>query len=893
MNNNIFQSIVETTQDGFMLLGTSGEILDVNAAYCTMSGYRKAELLTMSVSDVALGKSRRFVEDHIRKIRDTGNDRFESVHRKKDGSDLDVEVSVTYLAERKQFVAFFRDISERKQHIALIQRSAERLQLALEGADLGLWDWDMQTNEVYFSPKYFSMLGYGPTELPHALSTWEDLLHPEEKEPVKQHIFDCIENGTGKWSVEFRLRAKNGSYQWILGRGKIVHSSQDGTPLRASGTHLDITTVKKAEKALTESEQRFRSLVDDLPEIAVQGYDCDRNVICWNRASVELYGYSEEEALGKKLEDLIIPDPMKEPVIQAIHNWHEHDVAIPSGELLLKRKDGGDVPVYSSHVMLTSSRGVKEMYCIDMDLSDLKMAQEKEKRSESLYRQLFDHSTSGVAVYEAIEKGRDFIFKDFNKAGEEIESVKKDTLLGRKVTEIFPGVEEFGLLDVFRSVWLTGEPAFHPVSWYEDGMLQGWRENRVYKLPTGNIVAVYDDVTKQKQLEAEKKSVETRLHRAQKMEAIGLLAGGVAHDLNNILTGITGYPELLLLTLPEESDLRQPIMAIKESGERAAAVVADLLTVARGVASTRVVVSLNSLLDEYLGSPEWRQLHAENQHIRCEKTVADNLPDISCSPVHIKKCIMNLVTNGVEAIEGSGAVTLSTECLCPDLQWAKENALEHREYVVLGVSDTGTGISKRDIEHIFEPFYSKKVMGRSGTGLGLAVVWNTVEDHGGKIFVESSEEGTQFQLYFPAISKKSREQAAAQTKEKIKGNNEHILVVDDEALLRDIASKMLQAAGYRVDTVSSGELAIQYLEENSVDLIVLDMLMEPGMNGYQTYKEILKLNPEQKAVIASGFSESGDVKAALAIGAAGFIKKPYSMDVLARTVSEALRGRHG
>jgi PAS domain S-box-containing protein len=647
-------------------------------------------------------------------------------------------------------------------------------------------------------------------------------------------------------------------------------------------------TVAERTAELSESEERFRHLVNDLPKIAVQGYDHERNVIYWNHTSEMLYGYTEQEAMGRRLEDLIIPEPMKKNVIQAIHDWYENDVAVPASELTLRHKDGSDLSVYSSHVMLVSSQGEKTMYCVDLDLTDLKFAQAMEQKSESFYRQLFDHSSSGVAVYEAVDNGQDFIFKDFNKAGERIEGVSRESLLGRKVTEAFPGMEEFGMLDVFRQVWKTGEPVLHPVACYKDSGIQGWRENRVYKLPTGEVVAVYEDLTKEKQLEEEKHAVKSRLQRAQKMEAIGLMAGGVAHDLNNILTGVTGYPELLLLQLPAESELRKPIEAIRESGERAAAVVTDLLTVARGVAISKVTANMNSLVTEYLDSPECHHLHSLNQHIQCHKNLAEGLPNLSCSPVHIKKCIMNLVTNAVEAIDDKGTITLSTTTVVPNKKWAKENGLRQMEYIVLTIADTGSGIPQENIEHIFEPFYTKKVMGRSGTGLGLAVVWNTVEDHDGKIFVESSEKGTRFQLYFPVSDEESIIQPTEDSPEKYIGEDEHILVVDDEPVLRDIACQMLQTLGYTVDSVNSGELAIEYLKDDPVDLLMIDMQMDPGMNGRQTYEEILKFLPDQKAIIVSGFSESDDVKAALALGASGFIKKPYSMDQLGRTIKEVL-----
>ncbi len=508
-----------------------------------------------------------------------------------------------------------------------------------------------------------------------------------------------------------------------------------------------------------------------------------------------------------------------------------------------------------------------------------KMAETALQESEERYRGIFNNSITAVYVFD---KEKNFI--DSNQAGLDLLGYSRKELLNMTIADV--DADPDAVIPVHNQLLGGGG-----ISNYEHQLLS--KDGKIITVlnnsnpmtgvdgSVNGIQSTLIDITDFKQLEKQ-------LQQAQKMEAIGLLAGGVAHDLNNILSGLTGYPELLLLKLSEDSDLRQPIEAIKESGERAAAVVADLLTVARGVASTRVAANLNVLVAEYLASPEWYHLHSLHPYIQCNRILAENLPNISCSAVHIKKCIMNLVINAAESIEKSGSIMISTTAVSPDSQWAKENGLQQNEYVILAVTDTGTGISKEDIEHIFEPFYTKKVMGKSGTGLGLAVVWNTIEDHDGKIFVESSEEGTCFQLYFPVNNEKSSDQVVNNTKEKHTGNNEHILVVDDELQLCDIACQMLQVSGYKVDSVSSGELAVKYLEENSVDLIVMDMLMEPGMNGYQTYKEILKLHPDQKALIVSGFSEGDDVKAALKIGADGFIKKPYSMAQLAQAVYAAL-----
>jgi PAS domain S-box-containing protein len=386
----------------------------------------------------------------------------------------------------------------------------------------------------------------------------------------------------------------------------------------------------------------------------------------------------------------------------------------------------------------------------------------------------------------------------------------------------------------------------------------------------------------------DRKKLEERVFRSKRMESIGLMAGGVAHDLNNILAGIIGYPELLLKTLPENSTLSEPLEAILESGQRAAMVVADLLTVARGVAVAKEVRDLNGLIDEYLGSPEQKKLTALYPGIVYECRLEAREADIFCSPLHIKKCLMNLITNAAEAIVDKGTIRVTTYDRFVD----KEEALEHEiavgKYIILCVEDTGSGIPEKDLQHIFEPFYTKKVMGRSGTGLGLAVVWNTVQDHESKILVTSDEQGTQFQIYFPATKEKSAVQEESRQEEKTAEESGTILIIDDEPQLRDIAVRMLQPIGYTVDSVCSGELAIKYILEKPVDLVAIDMQMEPGMNGYETYREIIKIYPDQKAIIVSGFSDSKDVKAALKLGANGFIKKPYSTEQLGQAVKNAL-----
>jgi CheY-like chemotaxis protein len=249
---------------------------------------------------------------------------------------------------------------------------------------------------------------------------------------------------------------------------------------------------------------------------------------------------------------------------------------------------------------------------------------------------------------------------------------------------------------------------------------------------------------------------------------------------------------------------------------------------------------------------------------------------------------MNLMSNATEAIEDSGNVTISTMNRYIDKPLRGYDDVDIGEYVVLSVSDDGSGISSDDLERIFEPFYTKKVMGRSGTGLGLAVAWNVVQDHKGCIGVTTNENGTTFELFFPVTSRKISGKDSAITIEDFKGDGETILVVDDVESQREISCKMLETFGYKTKAVSGGEEAVEYLKENTVDLILLDMIMDPGINGRETYERILKSHPNQKAIIVSGFAETADVKKIQKLGAGKYIKKPLTLEKLGPIIKEEL-----
>jgi PAS domain S-box-containing protein len=386
----------------------------------------------------------------------------------------------------------------------------------------------------------------------------------------------------------------------------------------------------------------------------------------------------------------------------------------------------------------------------------------------------------------------------------------------------------------------------------------------------------------------ELKATQMQLMQSEKMAAVGMTAGGVAHDLNNILSGVVSFPELLLTTISSDNEMREPLETILSSGRRAAAIVADLLTLTQGAVREKRRVQLEAVIDEYLLSVEFKQLMELHPGVEVDTSYASAPTLMQCSPVHIQKVVMNLVINAVEAIDGVGEVLITTgiETFHSGSDASGEDTIDR--LAVMKVNDNGPGIPAENVKHIFEPFYTRKVMGMSGTGLGLTVVWNVVNEHGGRIEVDTSNEGTEFTLYFPAedggVAQKKEEPSTGQ---EMSGTG-RILVVDDEPLQRDIAQKMLTRFGYEVVVCSSGEEAVKYLENESVDLLVLDMLMPPGINGLETYRRILEIHPRQKAVIVSGYSENKDVKRAMQLGAGAFVKKPYTMHQIAQSVKKEL-----
>jgi PAS domain S-box-containing protein len=710
------------------------------------------------------------------------------------------------------------------------------------------------------------------------------------KSPILDHSGKAIGTVGISRDISKRKRAEERLQQTHDDMERIVKERTAELVQANEQLRLEIEERKKAQKEASYEQSLMQTLLNNIPDY-IYFKDKNRRFVSASSFFCDLFGCSLEDIIGKKDEDLF-------PAEIAIESAADDRLVIETGIPMINKEEGGESVGDGGHWVLTTKMPWRDrkgniigLFGVSKDITDRKQTEETLRESGERYA--LATSAAKVGVWDWNIKTGDFYLDPNIK-----------TILGYADDEIPNDIEIWvkyvhpedskAVMEAAQACLdgKTSEYIFEHRMLHKDGSIR-WILVRGKAIRDENdnairLIGTDADITDRKQVEEALRESEKKIARYKKMESLGLLAGGVAHDLNNILSGIVSYPELLLLSLPEESKFRKHIEAIQRSGQRAAAVVDDLLTVARGVATTKEPLNLNDMVGDYLHSPEFITLKQFHPEVTFQTNLDSDLLNINGSHVRIMKAVMNLMTNASESIEDSGNVTISTMNRYIDRPLKGYDDVDIGEYVVLSVSDDGSGISPDDLERIFEPFYTKKVMGRSGTGLGLAVAWNVVQDHKGYISVTTDENGTTFELFFPMTREKISLNNYAISIEDFKGDGETILVVDDDESQRDISCKMLETFDYKTKAVSSGEETVEYLKENTVDLILLDMIMDPGINGCETYERIIKIHPNQKAIIVSGFAETADVKKTQKLGAGKYIKKPLTLERLGPILRDEL-----
>ena len=738
---------------------------------------------------------------------------------------------------------------------------------------------------VFLNPMTRMIAGYSDEEL--KTRPFIEFVHPDDRDMVFGNYLRRMTGEDIPDRYSFRIITQDSNIRWVESNTIII--SWNGNPASLNFM-VDVTERKLSEEKAKENHTLLR-IAGEKAKLGGWSVNLEENRVIWSDEVAAAHempaGYSPlvEEGINFYAPEWQerITKVFTDCTQKGIPYDEEMEIITANGKRVWVRTIGE--PVKNDAGKIIKVQGAFQ------DITGQKQMEKALRESERELKALFKSMINAFVLFESVFDD-DGIFVSYrfvyiNDAYERITGVTNDEVRGKTVHEVWPDTEA-SWVKAYGDVAMTGVPNSFDMYHGPTGKLYHCNVYRPWNTKD-RFCVVFEDITERRQAEDEKRGLEERLRRAEKMEALGQLAGGVAHDLNNVLGVLTGYSELLLAEIPEGQRSRGYVEKILKSTEKGAAIVQDLLTLARRGVTASEVIDLNDVVSGFVKTPVFENIKDYHPQVTFRIECDNNLLNIKGSPVHLEKALMNLVSNAAESIDGRGEVIIRTENRYLDTAIRGYDEIKEGDYVILTVSDTGMGIPAESREKIFEPFYTKKTMGRSGTGLGLSIVWGTVKDHNGHIDVHTEVgEGTAFTLYFPA----TREELTAPQKkvpiDRYMGKGESVLVVDDIAEQREVASALLKKLGYKVHAVSSGEEAVKYLKENKADILLLDMIMPPGMDGLDTYRYLLKLHPKQKAIIVSGFSETYRVEAARTLGAGAYVKKPYVLETLGMAIRDEL-----
>jgi PAS domain S-box-containing protein len=889
-----FRKIFEEAHLGIVIVSPSFKFEKANSAFCSMMGYSADELFSMTFADITHPDYIRQDVENVKKV-GSGEIAFyktEKPYIHKNGKLIWADVVVSGVRDDqgalRYYLATIIDITERRQSEELLRVSEDNFRRTLDESPLGVRIVTLEGKTLYANSAILDIYGYESTE-------------ELEATPVeKRYTHASYAEYKIRWEKRKRGDVVPSDYNIDIIRkdGEVRHLQVYRKQILWNGArqdqaiYQDITERKKMDESLKESEQKFIVAFNANPIPAAISTMKEGRFLNVNDAFVKSFSYSSKtELIGKTSVELgLFANPSDR---QSMRKDVEETGKVTSRESQMVTKDGRMLDLLFSAVPVL----ISNQQCLLTSAVDITARNQAESQREAAHEAL-NHSRE---QYRSLVKNiKDVVFTvdlqgTFTFISPVIESMSgytSEEVIGMHFSFFAHPDDLSGLAEAFAQT-VSGGSVSHEFRVYDKTGAVRWVVTKSRLVAEdGNtpvITGLMSDITKHKQAEEEKQLLEERLMRAEKMEALGLLAGGVAHDLNNVLGIVVGYAELLLNTIDAKNPIREDLVTIMEGGQRAAAIVQDMLTLARRGVTGRKVLNLNKLVSDFKKSPDWNKLLSYNPDVKINIDLDPDLLNISGSSVHLVKTLYNLVSNATEAMTKGGTVNIKTNNQYIDKPIVGYDTIREGDYVVLSVSDEGEGISETDLKRIFEPFYTKKIMGRSGTGLGLSVVWGTVKDHQGYIDVQSEEgKGTTFTLYFQITREDITAEASAVSMSEYLGKGESILVIDDVKKQRDLASRMLKSLNYNVASASSGEDAVEYLKDHKIDLLVLDMIMDPGMDGLDTYKSVLKINQKQKAIIVSGFSESDRVYDAQALGAGAYVKKPYVIEKLGMAVKKEL-----
>jgi signal transduction histidine kinase/ActR/RegA family two-component response regulator len=506
---------------------------------------------------------------------------------------------------------------------------------------------------------------------------------------------------------------------------------------------------------------------------------------------------------------------------------------------------------------------------VDKRTKSLRETEKRLRESEARFKAMFNNMSSGVTVYKARKEGEDFVLLDINTSNRKIENIMDKDVGGKSVLEVFPEARELGLMDIFRRVWKTGMPEQRTINFSRGDEVPIWREYYVYRLPSKEIVAIFDDLTDKKKVEAEQKALQQQFLASQKMESIGTFAGGTAHNFRNILQVISGNIEYLELMHKDNPDIGEMSKNILDSIEKGVDMINNLLHFSRREKVSLVNMDLKDII--------LKSYKIINNVFKKNIEISLELEDdlfVKGDQSLLSQGFMNLFTNARDAMPGGGRLLIK--------------AKRTTDSVIASVSDTGYGIDKESLDKVFDPFFTLKDVGQ-GTGLGLSTTHGIVEQHNGKITVSSiPDQGTTFTITLP-LAADGGEPVAEVEKDLLIGHEQTVLILDDEQAVLITMSKLIKSLGYKVISSDRPAEVLENYARWAPDVLLIDRNM-PTIDGVDCIKKILEMSPDARIVIISGYKDSGpdgideDVRKMIK----GYLVKPCSAFDLSKTLSHVM-----
>jgi len=882
-SQKLYQSVVEQVSDGIVIV-QDGKNAYVNNAVANIWGRPAEDIIGM---------------DYLALIHPDEHERMAKIHQQRlagggpvapyevrcinvNGDILWVEMTGSFIAYQNRPAALVsvRDITDRKQAEDALKETQSRYAEAQDIAHLGHWLRDLEKKDLIWSNETYRIFGLDPKKCSASYHEFFNIVHPDDREAVKRAYENAVKNKT-PYSIEHRLLMKDGSIKWVHERCKTVYD-EAGKALRSIGTVLDITrqkasdlALKNAYKAIETSNQSLRSLI----EIAQVGIVVLSNgkIILVNAYMLQRMEMDSQDALqGESYAQFLHPD----------------DRVGSLRRTMQVLKDGVDYT--NMPVRAISASGE----CFDFEVSSTKIAYdgadavlsvaidmtEKNKDTESILKLSCALEQAGESIMITDKMG---VIEYVNAAFTTITGYTAQEALGATPRLLKSGNQAASF---YKDMWKT---IVHGHVWH--GKVIDKRKDGSFfpaMLTISPIVNEHGKITHFVGIHSdltELDSLEQQFHQAQKMEAVGTMVGGIAHNFNNMLAGMTGNLYLAKQRVQEQPYVVERLTNIEELSRHAAAMIQQLLAFARkGMVSIKempMAVFINETLKLLRAAvPENIAVH---QHI-----CADDL-QIKGDATQLHQVLANLVNNARDALDGAHApcITIRLEPFQTDDDFMEQHPYfeANQAYAHLSVADNGTGISKRHIKNLFEPFFTTKEQGK-GTGLGLSMVYGAIKTHHGYVEVESKKgEGATFHVYIPLLNKVEEATDSMHALETVKGQGELVLLVDDDQIMSEVMAEVLESMGYRTIMAVDGleAFAIFKARQQDISIALLDVIM-PHMGGAQLAEQIREISPDLPVIFMTGYDGGAVLAKDARIQNSKIFAKPVNFDDLSHSIRQML-----